>query len=249
MTAHAPPEQAENQQPLIIDVLTLFPGIVEGPLRESMMKRAEAAGLVEFRTVDVRDFGLGKHRQTDDTPTGGGPGMVMKPEPLFAAVESVRTPDSRVLLMTPGGRPFRQHTAWRLSKERHLIMICGHYEGVDHRVVEALVDEEISIGDYVLTNGALAACVVIDAVTRLIPGVLGHPLSAQDESFAGNTLEAPQYTKPQEFRGMRVPDILLSGNHAAIDAWRKEKGLERTREVRPDLLDAGRSDDVSSSRE
>jgi tRNA (guanine37-N1)-methyltransferase len=223
---------------LKIDVVTLFPQMLNGFLQESMMKRAAQAGLVEFRTVNPRDFTTDKHNTADDRPFGGGPGMVMKPEPLFAAVESIQTPESHVILLTPGGRTFTQDDAWRLSKGHgHLIFICGHYEGVDERVREALVDEEISIGDYVLTNGVLAANVVIDAVVRLRPGVLGGGEAAvEEESFSSGLLEYPHYTRPPEFRGMKVPEVLFSGDHAKIAEWRYRKALERTQERRADLL-------------
>ncbi|MBS0660680.1 MAG: tRNA (guanosine(37)-N1)-methyltransferase TrmD [Verrucomicrobia bacterium] len=219
-----------------LDILTLFPAICAGPLGESMMKRARESGKVDVRIHNLRDWATDKHRTTDDMPFGGGQGMVMKPEPIFAAVEELRTPEARVLLLTPQGSVFKQATAHRLAAEAHLIFICGHYEGVDHRVVEALVDEEVSIGDYVLTNGALAAAVVADAVIRLLPGVLGDDRSAVEESFSHGLLEAPHYTRPAEFRGQRVPDVLLGGNHAAIAKWRAEQGMARTRRNRPDLL-------------
>lgn len=223
---------------LKIDVITLFPGMLRGFLEESMMKRAVAAGLVEFNAINLRDFATDRHQKTDDRPFGGGPGMVMKPEPIFAAVTSVRTDESRVLLMSPQGRVFRQADARRLAdRSSHLIFICGHYEGVDERIREALVDEEISIGDYVLTNGALSATVVIDAVTRLRPGVLGGgEVATEDESFSAGLLEYPQYTRPPEFRGMKTPEILFTGDHGAIARWRHEQALMRTRERRPDLL-------------
>ncbi|MBN2683782.1 MAG: tRNA (guanosine(37)-N1)-methyltransferase TrmD [Pontiellaceae bacterium] len=223
---------------LKIDVVTLFPQMLDGFLGESMMKRASEAGLVQFRTVNPRDFTTDKHNTTDDRPFGGGPGMVMKPEPLFAAIESIQTPESHVILLTPGGKTFEQADARHLAdKHSHLIFVCGHYEGVDERVREALIDEEISIGDYVLTNGVLAANVVIDAVVRLRPGVLGGgEMATADESFSSGLLEYPQYTRPPEFRGMKVPEILFSGNHAKIEEWRRHKSLERTAERRPDLL-------------
>ncbi|WP_372846407.1 tRNA (guanosine(37)-N1)-methyltransferase TrmD [Pontiella sp.] len=223
---------------LKIDVVTLFPGMLSGFLEESMMKRAAAAGLVEFSLVNPRDFTTDKHNTTDDRPFGGGPGMVMKCEPLFAAIESVKTPESRVVLMTPSGKTFRQADARRLADDcRHLVFVCGHYEGIDERVREALVDEEISIGDYVLTNGALSAAVVIDAVVRLLPGALGAgEIATEDESFSSGMLEFPQYTRPPEFRGMKVPEILFSGDHGKIAQWRREQALERTRERRADLL-------------
>lgn len=221
-----------------IDVITLFPELVSVPMRTSMMGRAQEKDLLDLRVHDLREFGLGRHLQVDDTPCGGGQGMVLRPEPIFAAMEKIHTPDSRVLLMTPQGRRFDQPTARRLQSERHLIILCGHYEGVDHRVIEHWVDEEISLGDYVLTNGAIAAVVVMDAIVRLIPGVLGDENSAIDESFGPTgLLEAPQYTKPAEFRDMKVPDVLLSGNHGKIVAWKHERALERTRQNRPDLLD------------
>ncbi|MDF7808642.1 tRNA (guanosine(37)-N1)-methyltransferase TrmD [Pontiellaceae bacterium B12219] len=225
---------------LKIDVITLFPGMLTGFLEESMMKRAANAGLVEFNVVNPRDFTTDKHNTTDDRPFGGGPGMVMKCEPLFAAIESVRTAESRVILMTPSGKTFKQAEARRLADDyHHLIFVCGHYEGIDERVREALVDEEISIGDYVLTNGVLSAAVVIDAVARLRPGVLGGgAVATEDESFSSGLLEFPQYTRPPEFRGMQVPEILFSGDHGKIAAWRHEQALKRTKEHRSDLLDA-----------
>ena len=222
--------------PLQIDVLTLFPGMLDGFLGESMMKRATQAGAVEFRRINLRDFATDAHRITDDRPFGGGPGMVLKPEPMFKAVEAVRTAGARVILMTPQGRRFDQATARRLAGERHLILVCGHYEGVDERVRQVLVDEEISIGDYVLTNGALPAAVVIDAVVRLLPGVLGGVGAADEDSFSAGVLEYPQYTRPAEFRGLRVPEVLLSGDHATIARWRAEQSRRRTAERRPDLM-------------
>lgn len=226
-------------KPLKIDVITLFPGVLKGFLEESMMKRAAAAGLVEFNTVNLRDFAEDRHSTTDDRPFGGGPGMVLKPEPVFAAVESVKTSASHVILLSPQGAVFHQSAARRLADAgRHLIFICGHYEGVDERIREALVDEEISIGDYILTNGVLPAAVVIDAVVRLRPGVLGGGEEAADEeSFSSGMLEYPQYTRPPEFRGMRVPEILFSGDHAKIADWRRQQAVKRTRQRRPDLLE------------
>jgi tRNA (guanine37-N1)-methyltransferase len=219
-----------------IDVITLFPEMLDGFLGQSMMKRAAKAGHVSFNGINLRDFTEDKHRTTDERPFGGGPGMVMKPEPIFKAVESVRTETSRVILMCPQGKPFTQRRAQELSREGHLIFVCGHYEGVDERIREALVDEEISIGDYVLTNGVLPAAVVIDAVVRLIPGVLGGEGAAEQESFSEPLLEYPQYTRPPEFRGMKVPEELLTGNHAAIAAWRRKQSEKRTSARRPDLL-------------
>lgn len=201
-----------------------------------MMKRAQESGALDLQIHDLRNWTTDKHHVVDDTPFGGGPGMVMKPEPIFAAVESLRKEKSIVVLMTPQGRQFTQTVARDFSARDHLIIICGHYEGVDHRVIEHLVDAEISIGDYVLTNGAIAAVVFVDGVVRLLPGVLGHELSATDDSFSDGMLEAPQYTRPAEFRDWRVPDVLLSGNHAEIATWRKKEASRRTRENRPDLL-------------
>lgn len=219
-----------------------------------MMKRAQEKGLIDLRIHNLRDWTTDKHHVVDDAPFGGGQGMVMKPEPIFAAVEDLagltpgtpnserRTPNAelqkpKVILMSPAGRRFDQEMASDFSQISHLIVICGHYEGVDHRVIEHLIDQEVSIGDYVLTNGAIAAVVLIDAVVRLLPGVLGHEQSAADDSFSTGLLEAPQYTRPAEFRGWNIPDILLSGNHAEIAAWRKEEALKRTRKNRPDLLE------------
>jgi tRNA (guanine37-N1)-methyltransferase len=223
-----------------IDILTLFPEVCRVPLSESMMKRAQESGALDLRIHNLREWTTDKHHIVDDAPFGGGQGMVMKPEPIFAAVEDLKSRienrESRIVLMSPAGRRFNQEIAAEFSKEAHLIIVCGHYEGVDHRVIEHLVDAEISIGDYVLTNGAIAAVVFTDAVVRLLPGVLGHEQSAADDSFSSGLLEGPQYTRPAEFRGWKVPDVLLSGNHAEIAAWRKEQALRRTRENRPDLL-------------
>jgi tRNA (guanine37-N1)-methyltransferase len=192
--------------------------------------------LIQILAHNIRDWADGKHRITDDAPYGGGPGMVMKAEPIIHAIEAFQTPESRVLVMTPQGRRFTQADARRLAAERHLILVCGHYEGLDHRVIEITKAEELSIGDYVLTNGAIAAAVVTDAVSRLIPGVLGDEHSATEESFSGAGLEAPQYTRPVEIRGHRVPDVLISGDHGAIALWRRAQGRLRTSENRPDLI-------------
>ena len=225
-----------------IDILTLFPEVCRAPLNESMMKRAQESGALDLRIHNLRDWTTDKHHVVDDAPFGGGQGMVMKAEPIFGAVESLRTEHSFVVLMSPQGRQFTQAVAGEFSACQHLIIICGHYEGIDHRVIEHLVDAEISIGDYVLTNGAIAAVVFVDAIVRLLPGVLGHEQSAADDSFSGGLLEGPQYTRPAEFRGSKVPEVLLSGNHAAIAAWRKEQALQRTRKNRPDLLGDDSSD-------
>jgi len=220
-----------------IDILTLFPAIAAAPLAESMIGKAQQRGLVTLNCHNLRDWARDKHRTTDDAPYGGSQGMVLKCEPIFEAIESLRTPASRVLLMTPGGRRFDQTLASHYAQPgTHLILLCGHYEGLDQRIIDHLVDDEISIGDYVLTNGALAAAVVTDALVRLLPGVLGDAQSAPDDSFASGLIEGPQYTRPVEYRGWRVPDILLSGNHAAIAAWRHEQALQKTRRIRPDLL-------------
>lgn len=207
----------------------------EGLLGESMLRIAREKGAADIRLRNLRDWATGKHRVTDEPPYGGGAGMVLKVEPIALALEELRQPASRVILLAAQGRRFDQATARRLAGEKHLIMISGHYEGIDQRVAEHLVDEEISLGDYILTNGTLAALVVTDAVVRLLPGVLGDEQSAADESFSHGLLEYPHYTRPAEFRGWKVPDILLSGNHAAIEAWRREQARERTRERRPDL--------------
>jgi tRNA (guanine37-N1)-methyltransferase len=219
-----------------IDILTLFPGMFAGPLDESIIQRARDRGQVDLKIHQLRDFTHGKHRTVDDRPFGGGPGMLLKPEPLFEAVESLSSEATKVILTTPSGRRFEQTDARGLAQDEHLLFICGSYEGVDERVREALVDAEFSIGDFVLTNGALASMVMIDAIVRLIPGVLGDDESAVDESFSNGTLEYPHYTRPAEFRGMKVPDVLMSGNHARIEEWRREMALKRTRVVRPDLL-------------
>ena len=207
----------------------------EGLLSESMLRIAREKGAADIRLRNLRDWAPGKHRVTDEPPYGGGAGMVLKVEPIAIALDELRQPASRVILLSAQGRRFDQATAKRLAGEKHLIMISGHYEGIDQRVAEHLVDEEISLGDYILTNGTLAALVVTDAVVRLLPGVLGDEQSAADESFSHGLLEYPHYTRPAEFRGWKVPDILLSGNHAAIEAWRREQARERTRDRRPDL--------------
>jgi tRNA (guanine37-N1)-methyltransferase len=207
-----------------------------GPFEESIVKRARDFGVLDLRITDIRDFATDRHRTADDAPYGGGPGMVMKPGPLFAAVEAVRDQGSRVILLSPQGRLFNQAVAVELSTLPRLVLVCGHYEGVDERVHQHLVDDELSIGDYVLTGGELAAMVIVDAVVRLLPGVLGSSESALDESHAGGLLEYPHYTRPAEFRGWQVPDVLLSGNHAEIARWRRRQALERTRQRRPDLL-------------
>jgi len=218
-----------------IDVLTLFPAMFAGPLDVSMVQRARSAGVVDLAVHNLRDWTHDRHKTVDDKPFGGGPGMVLKPEPLFEAISSLAHENTRVILMAPDGERFEQATAREFAQHEHLLIVCGSYEGVDERVREALVDREISIGDYVLTNGGLPAMVLIEAVTRLLPGVLGDEESSADESFSHGLLEYPQYTRPAEFRGMRVPEVLLSGNHGEIAQWRAQQSKSRTRQRRPDL--------------
>jgi tRNA (guanine37-N1)-methyltransferase len=220
-----------------IDVLTLFPGMFTGPLDESIIKRARQAGLLDLQLHQLRDWTHDRHKTVDDRPFGGGPGMLLKPEPIFEAVESLQREQTRVVLMSPSGRKFDQAIARELAQQEHLVLVTGHYEGFDERIREALADDELSIGDYVLTNGALPAMVVIDAVTRLLPGVLGDDASSSEESFSHGLLEYPQYTRPAEFRGMQVPEVLVSGNHAEIARWRVEQARLRTRERRADLME------------
>lgn len=222
-----------------IDIITLFPDIALSPLSDSIIKRAREQGIVDIHAHQLRDWAAGKHRKTDDYLCGGGQGMLLMPEPVFKAVEELKNDHTRVILMTPQGKPFQQADAQRLSTSKHLIILCGHYEGVDHRIIDSLVDEEISIGDYILTNGAIAAAVTTDAIVRLIPGALGDARSPVDESFSDpKMLEAPAYTKPNDFRGMHVPEVLLSGDHGKISTWKKDQALERTKANRPDLLDS-----------
>ena len=221
-----------------IDVVTIFPGIFESPLRESLLGRAIEAGLLDVRVHDLRDSTSDRHRQVDDEPYGGGPGMVLKPEPVFAAVESLGEGVRRTLLLSPAGRRLDQDLARELAQEPWLVLICGRYEGVDERVVEGLPAEELSIGDYVVAGGEVPALVVLEAVTRLVPGVIGRGESHEQDSFGDEgVLDHPHYTRPAEFRGMRVPETLLSGNHQEIERWRREAALEKTRRNRPDLLE------------
>ena len=219
-----------------IDVLTLFPAMFAGPLDESIIKRARQTGLLDLQMHQLRDWTHDRHKTVDDRPFGGGPGMLLKPEPIFEAVESLKREKTRVVLMSPSGRKFNQAIARELAQQEHLLIVTGHYEGFDERIREGLADDELSIGDYVLTNGALPAMVVIDTVTRLLPGVLGDDASSTEESFSHGLLEYPQWTRPAEFRGMKVPDVLVSGNHAEIAKWRVEQAKLRTKEQRPDLL-------------
>jgi tRNA (guanine37-N1)-methyltransferase len=218
-----------------IDVLTLFPEMLTGPTDASIIQRARRNGLLELRAHDLRDYTHDNYKTVDDRPFGGGPGMVLKCEPLFEALEALAGEQTRVVLLSPAGRQFQQSVARELAACPALLFICGAYEGVDERVCQEWVDDELSIGDYVLTNGTLAAMVVIDAVTRLLPGALGDDQSAVDESFSQGLLEYPHYTRPADFRGMKVPPVLLSGNHAAIEKWRREQALARTAQRRPDL--------------
>ena len=219
-----------------IDILSLFPGMLTGFLSESMIGRARERGHVEIHCHNLRDWAAGKWSITDDRPFGGGAGMVMKPEPICAAIDELRTDSTKVIYLSPDGEPFNQQMAVELSAEDHLILLSGHYEGIDQRIRDTRVDLEVSIGDYVLTNGTLPAAVVVDAVVRQIPGVLGAEKSLTQDSFHRNVLGFPQYTRPVEFEGMRVPEVLLSGNHGEIEQWRKERSLEKTTERRPDLL-------------
>ena len=221
---------------LVFDIITLFPDAFYGPFAESIIARAEKNELVKINTVDLRNYTTDKHRSVDDKPYGGGPGMLMMPDPVFKAVEDLKTEDSLVILMSPQGKVYKQNLAYELSNQKHLIIICGHYEGLDERIRKQLVDIEISMGDYILTNGNIPAMALVDSIVRLIPGVLGSNESAESESFADGLLEYPQYTRPEVYRGMKVPSILLSGNHQKIKEWRKNKAYDRTLERRPELL-------------
>ena len=224
---------------MIIDILTIFPGMVTGPITESIIGKALERKLIEIQVINIRDYAADSHRTTDDRPFGGGSGMVMKPEPLVAAIGDVRKnyPASKVILLSPQGRIFDQGIALELSRLDHICLVCGRYEGVDERIRNHYVDDEISIGDYVLTGGEFAALVIVDAVTRLLPGVLGSNESLTEESFTTGLLEYPHYTRPEIFGDHRVPDILLSGNHGAIRRWRRQQALMRTWQRRPDLLE------------
>ena len=219
-----------------IDLLTLFPAMLDGLLGESIIGKARERGHLELRIHNLRDWSTDKHKTADDRPFGGGAGMVLKPEPVFAAIEQLRTPGSRTIYLSPDGTPLSPTVGQRLAGEQHLIFLSGHYEGIDQRIRDHIIDEEISIGDYVLTNGTIAAAVVVDVLARFIPGVLGEENSLTHESFTRNLLDFPQYTRPADFRGWKVPEVLLSGNHALIERWRLEQSLEKTRRLRPDLL-------------
>lgn len=219
-----------------IDVLTLFPAMLDGFFSESMLGRAREAKLMEINVHNTRDWATDKHRTTDDRPFGGGAGMVMRCEPLFEAIEQLQTPGCRRIYLTPDGVPFTNAKAEELSKQQHLILISGHYEGIDQRIRDSVIDEELSIGDYVLTNGTLAAAVVIDALARFVPGVLGEEKSLTSESFTRSLLDFPNYTRPAVYRGMSVPEVLLTGNHGEIEKWRHAQQLAKTEKIRPDLL-------------
>jgi tRNA (guanine37-N1)-methyltransferase len=226
---------------LRFDVLSLFPKTIEGFTEESILGKAIDRGLLEINSLDLRRWAMGKHREADDRPFGGGAGMVLKPEPLFDAIEEISNESTTVVYMAPDGEPLSTPLARELSESQHLLLISGHYEGIDQRVRDEVVDREISIGDYVLTNGALPATVLIDAVGRQVPGVLGDEESLTNESFENNLLAHPQYTRPAEYRGMKVPEVLLSGNHQEISKWRQEKRMERTANLRPDLFKANKN--------
>ena len=232
---------------MTIDVITIFPRLVDAALSEGVVARARESGLVEIRARDLREFTEDRHRTVDDVPFGGGPGMVMKAEPIARAIEAVaaeRGPVSAVVLMTPQGRPFTQAEAERLSRMDRLVVICGRYEGVDERLADAFVTEELSIGDYVLTGGELPALVVVDAVARLVPGVVGDEASVAEDSFSGGLLDHPHFTRPAVWRDRPVPDVLVSGHHGEIERWRREQRLSRTQARRPDLLAGKRSERV-----
>ena len=218
------------------DVLSLFPRTIEGFAGESIIGRALERGIIEINSLDLRRWAKGRHRETDDRPFGGGAGMVLKPEPLFDAIEEISSEHTKVIYMAPDGEKLDAEVSKELASEKHLLLVSGHYEGIDQRVRDKLVDREISIGDYVLTNGSLAASVLVDSVARHVPGVLGDEDSLKDESFEGKLLSYPQYTRPNEYRGMTVPEVLISGNHAEIREWREEQRLAKTKRLRPDLL-------------
>ncbi|MCK4946865.1 MAG: tRNA (guanosine(37)-N1)-methyltransferase TrmD [Candidatus Aureabacteria bacterium] len=221
---------------LEIVILSLFPEMFEGPFSESIIKRAIDAGKVSIKIADIRDFTKDKHRTADDRPYGGGPGMVLKPEPIFEAVKKYRKKNSVIILTSASGKKYTQEDCEALSKKKHLIIICGHYEGVDERIAEGLADLEFSVGDYILTNGEIPAMIIADSVIRLLPGVLGHEDSNKDESFISGLLEYPHYTRPAEYLGKKVPDVLVSGNHKEIEKWRKARAIEKTKKNRKDLL-------------
>ena len=218
-----------------IDILSLFPQYFAGPFDESMIKQARNNGLIDIRLTNIRDFSEDRYKRVDDRPYGGGPGMVMMPEPVAKAIRSVKTPEAKVIYLTPQGMPLTAAKCRELAAEKHLVLLCGHYEGVDERAIDSEVDEEISIGDYVLTNGCLSAIVLVDAVARFVPGVIGHELAASQDSFEQEILDCPHYTRPEQFEGVGIPPVLLTGDHAKINEWRRQKAVEKTRQVRPEL--------------
>ena len=233
---------------LRFDIVSIFPGMFESPFGDSIIQRAREEGLLDLRVHDLRDYSLNKHRKVDDTPFGGGVGMVMNVEPIARVVAAIKkeVPETRTILLSPGGRPFDQEKAWELSRLPSLTLICGRYEGIDERVRLHFVDEEISIGDYILTGGEIPAMVLVEAISRLVPGVLGDPESIVEESFAGDLLEYPQYTRPRDYQGFKVPEILVSGDHKKIRDWQKAEALKRTARVRPDLLKKNKRQDKGS---
>ena len=224
---------------LRFDIVSIFPGMFESPFGDSIIQRAREEGLLDIRVHDLRDHSLNKHRKVDDTPFGGGVGMVMNVEPIARAISAIKkeVPETRTILLSPGGRPFNQEKAWELSRLQNLTLICGRYEGIDERIRLHYVDEEVSVGDYVLTGGELPAMVLVEAISRLLPGVLGHPESVVEESFHGDLLEYPQYTRPRDYEGFKVPEILVSGDPKKIRDWQKVQALKKTAQVRPDLLE------------
>lgn len=224
-----------------VDILSLFPNYFHSPFNESILKRARENGIIDINLIDIRDFSTDRHQRVDDRPYGGGPGMVLMPEPVSKAIRSVKTDDTHVVYLTPQGKPLNAEKCRELAAHKHIVFLCGHYEGIDQRVLDAEIDEEISIGDYVLTNGCIAAIVTVDAYTRFIPGVLGHEEAALQDSFENGILDCPHYTRPEVFEGVNVPSVLLSGNHKNIAEWRKQKATEKTERVRPDLLKEIRS--------
>ncbi|HCK67669.1 MAG TPA: tRNA (guanosine(37)-N1)-methyltransferase TrmD [Nitrospina sp.] len=233
---------------LRFDIVSIFPGMFESPFGDSIIQRAREEGLLDLRVHDLRDYSLNKHRKVDDTPFGGGVGMVMNVEPIARVVAAIKkeVPETRTILLSPGGRPFDQEKAWELSRLPSLTLICGRYEGIDERVRLHFVDEEISIGDYILTGGEIPAMVLVEAISRLVPGVLGDPESTVEESFAGDLLEYPQYTRPRDYQGFKVPEILVSGDHKKIRDWQKAEALKKTARVRPDLLKKNKRQDKGS---
>lgn len=224
---------------MIIDILSLFPGYFKGPFDESILKRAKEKGIVEINLIDIRDFADNRYRRVDDRPFGGGPGMVLMPQPVTAAIRHVKTPKAHVVYLSPQGPLLDAAKCRELAKAEHLVLLCGHYEGVDQRVIDNEIDEEISIGDYVLTNGCVAAIVLVDAVLRFVPDVLGHEDAASEDSFEKGLLDCPHYTKPRVFEGHEVPEVLLQGNHQEIALWRRQQALKKTQSVRPDLMKKG----------